>query len=117
MEIQQMLNRLMSTVDETALDLAKERQSAERCVTGSEQALVALNQVKQQISQVSQSTADIAVASLQQVQHNQQMRDELSAVQALATETEQAMSQLSTTAQQQEELASMLLTHARIFRV
>ncbi len=117
MEIQQMLNRLMSTVDETALDLAKERQSAERCVTGSEQALVALNQVKQQISQVSQSTANIAVASLQQVQHNQQMRDELSAVQALATETEQAMSQLSITAQQQEELASMLLTQARIFRV
>jgi methyl-accepting chemotaxis protein len=117
MEIQQMLERLMSTVDETALDLAKERQSAELCVTGSEQALQALAEIKQLIAQVSKDTADIAQASEQQYQQNQQMRDELTAVQGLAAHTEQAMTELSLTAKEQEKLATELLTNARLFRI
>jgi methyl-accepting chemotaxis protein len=117
MEIQQMLNRLMSTVDETALDLAKERQSAELCVTGSEQALHALGEIKQLIAQVSTATSGIAQASELQVQQNQQMRDELTAVQALAAHTEQAMTELNVTAQQQEKLATELLHNAKAFRV
>jgi methyl-accepting chemotaxis protein len=117
MEIQQMLNRLMSTVDETALDLAKERQSAELCVTGSEQALDALGEIKQLIAQVSSATSGIALASEQQVQQNQQMRDELTAVQALATHTEQSMAELNLTAQAQEKLATELLRNAKAFRI
>lgn len=117
MEIQQMLNRLMTTVDETALDLAKERQSAELCVTGSEQALHALTEIKQLIAQVSDATSGIACASEQQVQQNQQMRDELSAVQALAAHTEQAMTELHFTAKQQEQLATELLQNAKAFKV
>ncbi|MBU1621568.1 MAG: methyl-accepting chemotaxis protein [Gammaproteobacteria bacterium] len=117
MEIQQMLDRLMSTVDETALDLAKERQSAELCVTGSEQALHALGEIKQLIAQVSTDTAQIAQASEQQYQHNQQMRDELIAVQGLAAHTEQAMAELNLTAKEQEKLATELLTNARAFQV
>ena len=117
MEIQQMLNRLMSTVDETALDLAKERQSAELCVTGSEQALYALSEIKQLIAQVSQATSGIAAASEQQVQQNQQMRDELTAVQALASHTEQAMTELNSTATEQEKLAAELLHNAKVFKV
>ncbi|WP_233080855.1 methyl-accepting chemotaxis protein [Rheinheimera soli] len=117
MEIQHMLDRLMSTVDETALDLAKERQSAELCVTGSEQALHALKEIKQLIAEVSTDTTKIAQASEQQYQHNQQMRDELTAVQGLAAHTEQAMAELNQTAKQQEKLAAELLSNARTFRV
>lgn len=117
MEIQQMLERLMSTVDETALDLAKERQSAELCVTGSEKALTALADIKQLIAQVSKDTAEIAQASEQQYQQNQQMRDELTAVQGLAAHTEQAMTELNLTAKEQEKLATELLTNARRFRI
>lgn len=117
MEIQQMLNRLMSTVDETALDLAKERQSAELCVTGSEQALHALGEIKQLIAQVSTATSGIAQASEQQYQQNQQMRDELTAVQGLAAHTEQAMTELNITAKEQEKLAIELLHNAKAFRV
>jgi methyl-accepting chemotaxis protein len=117
MEIQQMLDRLMSTVDETALDLAKERQSAELCVTGSEQALKALGDIKQLIAEVSTETTKIAQASEQQYQHNQQMRDELTAVQGLAAHTEQAMAELNMTAKEQEKLATELLSNARAFRV
>ncbi|EGM77748.1 methyl-accepting chemotaxis protein [Rheinheimera sp. A13L] len=117
MEIQQMLDRLMSTVDETALDLAKERQSAELCVTGSEQALQALGEIKQLIAEVSTETTKIAQASEQQYQHNQQMRDELTAVQGLAAHTEQAMAELNITAKEQEKLATELLSNARAFRV
>lgn len=117
MEIQQMLDRLMSTVDETALDLAKERQSAELCVTGSEQALHALGEIKQLIAQVSTDTANIAQASEQQYQQNQQMRDELTAVQGLAAHTERAMTELNLTAKEQEKLATELLSNARAFRV
>ncbi|WP_186435263.1 methyl-accepting chemotaxis protein [Rheinheimera sediminis] len=117
MEIQHMLDRLMSTVDETALDLAKERQSAELCVTGSEQALDALGEIKQLIAQVSTDTAQIAQASERQYQQNQQMRDELIAVQGLAERTEQAMSELNHTAKEQEQLATELLTNARAFRI
>jgi methyl-accepting chemotaxis protein len=117
MEIQQMLNRLMSTVDETALDLAKERESAQLCVTGSEQALQALGEIKQLIAQVSTDTATIAQSSEQQYQHNQQMRDELMAVQGLAAHTEHAMTELNLTAKEQEKLATELLSNARTFRV
>jgi methyl-accepting chemotaxis protein len=117
MEIQQMLNRLMSTVDETALDLAKERQSAELCVTGSEQALHALGEIKQLIAQVSTATSGIAQASEQQYQQNQQMRDELTAVQGLAAHTEQAMTELNITAKEQEKLAIELLNNAKAFKV
>lgn len=117
MEIQQMLNRLMSTVDETALDLAKERQSAELCVIGSEQAQQSLSEIKQLIAQVSTATSTIALASEHQVQQNRQMRDELSAVQALAAHTEQAMAELHITAKQQELLAAELLSNAKVFRV
>jgi methyl-accepting chemotaxis protein len=117
MEIQQMLNRLMITVDETALDLAKERQSAELCVSGSEQALHALAEIKQLIAEVSIATSDIANSSEQQYQQNQQMRDELTAVQGLAEHTEQAMAELNRTAKEQEKLATELLTNARAFKV
>lgn len=117
MEIQQMLSRLMSTVDETALDLAKERQSAELCVTGSEQALAALAEIKQLIAEVSATTSVVASSSEQQYQQNQQMRDELTTVQSVAAHTEQAMAELNLTAKEQEKLATELLTNARAFKV
>lgn len=117
MEIQQMLNRLMSTVDETALDLAKERQSAELCVTGSEQALRALSEIKLLIAQVSVATSGIAAASEQQVLQNQHMRDELTSMQTLASHTEQAMTELNSTATAQETLAAELLNNAKMFKV
>ena len=45
------------------------------------------------------------------------MRDELSAVQALAAHTEQAMTELRFTAKQQEQLATELLQNAKAFKV
>ena len=94
-----------------------ERQSAELCVTGSEQALHALGEIKQLIAQVSTATSGIAQASEQQYQQNQQMRDELTAVQGLAAHTEQAMTELNITAKEQEKLAIELLHNAKAFRV
>ncbi|MFC4654404.1 methyl-accepting chemotaxis protein [Rheinheimera marina] len=116
-EIQQMLRRLMSTVDETALDLAKERESAEQCLQGSEQALNALSSIRSLIGTIGQHSAEVATNGEAQYQANQRLRAKLTAVKQAAEHTVASMNELYHTASSQERLAIQMLESSRAFKV
>lgn len=115
-EIQQMIDRLRSTVSEAASTLLAEQNSAQACVQSSQQAEAALLQISHGVSQIRQVTNDAAGNVRLQGKHSEQMGQQLNAISNVAEQTEQAMVQLAKTAETQEKAAISMQQAAALFK-
>lgn len=116
-QIQQMLNRLMQTVNEASVALQSEQRSAQICVEGSVKAEQILSRIRTAVQAISQATEQVAQVASMENKRVGQMEQSLLQVSHSADMTGEAMLQLATTAQDQEALALKMQQSAAEFRV
>lgn len=116
-QIQAMLDHLRNTVSDAALSLAQEQETAEQCLQGASQAEGLLVAIRDQVADITRASDAIDSSMLEESQRAQRMGDKLADVRLLAQKTASAMDELTTTAQNQEQLALQVEEAAAEFRV
>ncbi|EZQ20072.1 hypothetical protein CF98_06580 [Halopseudomonas bauzanensis] len=116
-QIQAMLDRLRSTVSEAALGLAQEQETAAQCLRGASQAEGLLVAIRDQVADITRASGEIDAAILEESHRAQRMGDKLAGIHVQAQKTAEAMTELTTSAQAQQQLAIQVQQAAAEFKV
>ena len=116
-QIQAMLDRLRSTVSEAALGLAQEQETAAQCLRGASQAEGLLVAIRDQVADITRASGEIDAAILEESHRAQRMGDKLAGIHVQAQKTAEAMTELTTSAQAQQQLAIQVQHAAAEFKV
>lgn len=116
-QIQAMLDRLRSTVSEAALGLAQEQETAAQCLRGASQAEGLLVAIRDQVADITRASGEIDAAIMEESHRAQRMGDKLAGIHLQAQKTAEAMTELTTSAQTQQQLAVQVQQAAAEFKV
>ena len=116
-EIQELINHLRSTVDQTASGLAAEQESAARCVTESETAEQALLEIHRAVKQASDVIQSITQQAELESARAEEMRQRLAIMVQAVNETDQSIIRVANTAQQQHQVAHRMIQATRMLKI
>ena len=116
-QIQAMLDRLRSTVSEAAEGLAQEQETAAQCLRGASQAEGLLVAIRDQVADITRASGEIDAAILEESHRAQRMGEKLAGIHVQAQRTAEAMTELTTSAQTQQQLAIQVQQAAAEFKV
>lgn len=116
-QIQAMLDRLRSTVSEAALGLAQEQETAAQCLRGAAQAEGLLVAIRDQVVDITRASGEIDAAIMEESHRAQRMGDKLAGIHVQSQKTAEAMTELTTSAQTQQQLAVQVQQAAAEFKV
>jgi methyl-accepting chemotaxis protein len=116
-EIQELINHLRNTVDQTASGLAAEQESAARCVTESETAEQALLEIHRAVQQASDVIQSITQQAELESARAEEMRQRLAIMVQAVNETDQSIIRVANTAQQQHQVAHRMIQATRLLKI
>jgi len=116
-EIQQLINNLRETVEETATGLALEQESSARCLAESQAAELALGHIQSSVSEIHQVTDSLARQAENESQRAEAMRLRLADMVTAVNQTDESIAQLARSAQNQHQLAHEMMKTTRILKL
>src|SRR5690606_34135834 len=116
-QIQAMLDRLRSTVSDAAAGLAREQDTAAQCLQGAAQAERLLVHIRDQVADITRASAKIDGAIEEEIRRAQRMGEKLADIHVQAHTTAESMTQLTASAQAQQELSTQVQRAAAEFKV
>lgn len=116
-QIQAMLDRLRSTVSDAAAGLAREQDTAAQCLQGAAQAERLLVHIRDQVADITRASGKIDGAIEEESRRAQRMGEKLADIHVQAHTTAESMTQLTASAQAQQELSTQVQRAAAEFKV
>lgn len=116
-EIQQLINNLRETVEETAAGLALEQESSARCLAESQAAEAALGHIQASVGEIHQVTDSLVRQAEGESQRAEAMRVRLAEMVAAVNQTDESIAQLAQSAHHQHQLAHEMMKTTRILKL
>ncbi len=117
LEIQQMLNQLTLSVQQTNSGLLHEQQSTRLCLQSAEAADKALAQSLAAVCRIAEATTEVYQLSVAETARSQGIGSALDHISASATATDEAMATLSQRAQRQQQLTVEVANQAAVLKL
>ncbi len=112
-EIQELINKLRETVDETAAGLALEQESSARCLAESRAAEAELDGIQQSVGAIHQITHSLARQALDESERAETMRLRLAEMVTAVNQTDESIARLARSANHQHQLAHQMMQTTR----
>ncbi len=116
-EIQQLIDRLRTTVDSTAQGLAGERESAARCVELASATEQSLSLIQRSVADIEAVVARIADQSEGECQRADHSRNALTKLLQTVDHTDASIAQMANSAERQKEIAQTSLASLNVIRL
>ncbi|MCP8899854.1 methyl-accepting chemotaxis protein [Gilvimarinus xylanilyticus] len=116
-EIQQLIDRLRTTVDSTAQGLAGERESAARCVELASATEQSLSLIQRSVADIEAVMARIADQSEGECQRADHSRNALTTLLQTVDHTDASIAQMAHSAERQKEIAQTSLESLNVIRL